>query len=1018
MILLSVTLFLYLYSIHCHVILSSASRTATATATAITTGEHSFRYSLSDPPIRGDSILYLDNNEQYLNANATRNQWQLILPSSSSSSSSSPVAGDDDLIPAQVPGDLLSDLVAANRLPEPYYETNFQSTYFCGDDPARIWTYKIEFDASSLFLPTTTTSHHDHANDNEEEDDIILLVMDGIKMGARIELNQQEIGVTSDQFLRYQFDVTNILSRNATNNNTLLIRFDSNILTDGRFMPCSGGWDWAPFSNCSKTTDTHSASFTKGITKSVYLTRVSSTAITAIVPQTFYKGAYPTTALRDGSHDGFQVQVKIHLWSRPRTHIQGEIQLQGSWGANTSQVVEWMGGDAVVTLSIMAEAKDIRLWWPTGMGTNPRELAKRPMFDVAVHFVPQQESNINNNNSIVVVSDARRIGFRHFALVTGNDTDPIYVQNATGQEGTEFAGMYFRVNGVALWSRGANMIPMDELEGRLNAQAHVQLVQSAVLANMNTLRVWGGGMFLPSAWYDACDEYGILVMQDQMYAQGGHSPKETETQELEIRHNIRLLSNHPSIVIWDGCNECMVEMDKATSIYATFVMRLVAEEDGSRSIWPSCPANGWSSGVERLTSRPIPGKPLTTPNQVPRRIETHGPYVHGGGFPAVNGNDHEPVNPKLPIVIDPIPEEMGVTRPSVFASEFGTGGVMSSFESMSATLDPGHWSLHGGAPPDNCTDGFNRQCAGGNVMAQRNYPCDSIVKAYFQTEQDYFEQVGPQSFQRQLYHCMIGQALQMKSTIEERRSKNELGHLVWQLNEIWPTGGWGSLEYGNGDMAGQVLGGRWKPLHYFYRQSTFADVIATCGGTGVGYIRNDAAFMFHGAVVIHVIHLETGELIDQQMVHKNITLPPGPGSLQVLECPIVDGRTHFLSIDILMYKRDMIIHNTPILLKPPKEFTNRIWCDSGLEWTILGVSQNVIAVEVTATVPVALLVVLTTQAPGRFSDNAFTIVGGSKIVNFHPIDDADMQLFQDSLRIEDLAMNQHNQCRDTETESN
>jgi hypothetical protein len=63
------------------------------------------------------------------------------------------------------------------------------------------------------------------------------------------------------------------------------------------------------------------------------------------------------------------------------------------------------------------------------------------------------------------------------------------------------------------------MIPMDELEGRFHTHAHVQVVQSAALANMNTLRVWGGGVFLPSAWYDACDEYGVMVIQDQMYVE-------------------------------------------------------------------------------------------------------------------------------------------------------------------------------------------------------------------------------------------------------------------------------------------------------------------------------------------------------------------------------------------------------------------------------------------------------------------------------------------------------------------
>ena len=85
---------------------------------------------------------------------------------------------------------------------------------------------------------------------------------------------------------------------------------------------------------------------------------------------------------------------------------------------------------------------------------------------------------------------SRRVGFRYFALVTGNDTDAAWVAQAKDEEGTESHGMYFRINGAVMWSKGANMIPMEELEGRMDATAHTRLVQSAVEGGMNTLRVW------------------------------------------------------------------------------------------------------------------------------------------------------------------------------------------------------------------------------------------------------------------------------------------------------------------------------------------------------------------------------------------------------------------------------------------------------------------------------------------------------------------------------------------------
>jgi beta-mannosidase len=328
---------------------------------------------------------------------------------------------------------------------------------------------------------------------------------------------------------------------------------------------------------------------------------------------------------------------------------------------------------------------------------------------------------------------------------------------------------------------------MEELEGRIAANAHRQLVQTSVDGGMNTLRVWGGGMFLPDEWYDACDELGIMVYHDMQYAQGGHAPKNDAVQDAELRHQIRRLSSHASIVLWDGCNECRVLMGTGTGIYATFVMTVVAQEDASRSIWPSCPALGWTGGVDKLTSRPT-GTPLTTPKGG-FLLETHGPYQHGTGFPAVNGaskfqpvSDH--MNAGMPITMPSGKSgtTVGLGKANIFASEFGSS-VYSSFESMSPTLAKEHWGMHGGGPPDNCEGGFASKCQGTNVMAQRNYPCDNIIDKYFGLADA--SAVGELPFKKQLWQCMVGQSLLLKSDIETRRSTNQFGIIVWQLNEIW-----------------------------------------------------------------------------------------------------------------------------------------------------------------------------------------------------------------------------------------
>lgn len=227
--------------------------------------------------------------------------------------------------------------------------------------------------------------------------------------------------------------------------------------------------------------------------------------------------------------------------------------------------------------------------------------------------------------------------------MTYNDTNAA-IRNATiDTEGSGSHGMYLRVNGVVLWCRGANVVPMDQLEGRLTDAAHRIMVKSARDAHMNMLRVWGGGMILPQAFYDACDENGILVFHDLMFVEEqNHGAMASDDIEDEIRQTIRHLSSHASIVVWSGCNECAVEMGTDTELYATFVMTTVAEEDDTRIVWPSCPsAVGWKTGVHAVNSIPN-GRPMTTPNPDSHPpLEIHGPYQHGisKAYPAVNGFD-------------------------------------------------------------------------------------------------------------------------------------------------------------------------------------------------------------------------------------------------------------------------------------------------------------------------------------------------------------------------------------------
>jgi beta-galactosidase/beta-glucuronidase len=390
-------------------------------------------------------------------------------------------------IAANVPGDLLTDLQKANLIGDPLYELNFKNASIWND---YTWTYTKSFSVTEEQL-----------NNGAAEQ---ILVFDGIKMGARISVNGKLIGTAADQFLRYEFPLSSsgLLRAGA---NTLTVAFDPSIDVGGRFMSCTGGWvrelrsasearpkldlmlspfillqDWAPYTN---TFQGSAHTFSKGIWKSVYIVTVQSAAVTHVVPQIFYQGAYPTAPLTEGTHGGFSVDVNVHLWA-PTGGAKGSVCATPGWGSMTKACadVSATAGSSVHTLNLTASAKDVKLWWPAGVGA-------QPLYNITVSFTASGTQK-THSDAAAAITLSRRVGFRHFALVTGNDTDPAYVAGAIGKEGTDQNGMFFRVNGAVVFSKGANMIPMEELEGRMDAEAHHILVQSAVAGGMNTLRVW------------------------------------------------------------------------------------------------------------------------------------------------------------------------------------------------------------------------------------------------------------------------------------------------------------------------------------------------------------------------------------------------------------------------------------------------------------------------------------------------------------------------------------------------
>lgn len=266
------------------------------------------------------------------------------------------------------------------------------------------------------------------------------------------------LGNATDQFIRYTFRIPVGCSgtgvclhpRGSTETNILTVTFGSalHIATQGRFTH-STEIDWAPTmtthecwgsgtSNCLST-------FGFGIWKSVYVLPLAdnSAAIAQLVPHTFYAGGHPMSILSDDNHAGFDVRVRVVL---DVVGVgSGTLSVIGSWptARPVQTLVNFNGEKCNVTVVIpAAQTVGVQLWHPHGHG-------QQALYNITATFTPSTGEPSTTT---------RRLGFRHIALVTVNDTDPTIRASAQNASGTGQFTMFFRVNGAPLYARGANKV--------------------------------------------------------------------------------------------------------------------------------------------------------------------------------------------------------------------------------------------------------------------------------------------------------------------------------------------------------------------------------------------------------------------------------------------------------------------------------------------------------------------------------------------------------------------------------
>ena len=384
--------------------------------------------------------------------------------------------------------------------------------------------------------------------------------------------------------------------------------------------------------------------------------------------------------------------------------------------------------------------EDPNLWWPAGQGD-------QPLYDLKV-----------------TAGDAvatRRLGLRKMELVTEKDDIGL--------------GFKFRVNGRDIFCKGANWIPADALPGRISDAKTKALLTSAVEVNMNMVRIWGGGRYEPTSFYDTCDELGILVWQDFMFACNLYPSDRPYLAEVkaEIGDNVARMHHHACIAVWCGDNELVGALDwydcskNDRDKYLVNYDRLnrtiedtLLETDPYAIWWPSSPTRGFldfgdawhddGSGDMHFWSVWHEGRDFDHYRDVGPRFCSEFGFQSYPGMNAINTFSE--------------PKDQNIANPI--------------FESHQKNL-------------------------GGNAR---------IAETMFR----YFR--WPEKFADFVYLSQVQQGLAIRTAVTHWRSlkPRNMGTIIWQLNDTWPVCSWASLDYG----------GDWKLMHHM-AQKFFADVAVT-----------------------------------------------------------------------------------------------------------------------------------------------------------------------------------------------
>ncbi|XTZ13331.1 glycoside hydrolase family 2 protein [Micromonospora echinospora] len=610
-------------------------------------------------------------------------------------------------IPATVPGCVHTDLLAADLIPDPYLDDNETRLAWIGRTD---WVYETTFDR-----PPGEADRTD-------------LACAGLDTVATLTLNGVEIGRTENMHRGHRFDVGALL---RDRDNHLAVRFDSayryaeahrDRLGDRpnaypepfqfiRKMACNFGWDWGP------------TLVTAGIWQEIGLHAWSTARIADV---------RPLVTVADGV-GAVAVHVEVERAADVPLVVRATVA-----GAAVETVVPTGERAAVLDLTV----RDPRLWWPRGYGDPHR-------YPLTV--------TLGTLDGAPLDDWTRRIGFRSVHL----DTTP----DAYGSAFT------LVVNGTPIFVRGVNWIPDDVFGNRVTRDRLAHRFDQADGANVNLLRVWGGGRYESTDFYDLADERGFLVQQDFLFSCAAYPEEEPFRTEIEAeaREQVTRLAVHPSLVLWTGNNEtiwgwhdwgwqdALAGRTWGEGYYLDLLPRIVAELDPTRPYWPGSP---WSGRADIHPNDPAHGT------------------MHV--WDVWNTDDYLKYREYLPRFV----AEFGYQAPPAYATL-----------RRALSDDP--------LAPDSPGMAHHQKAIDGDRKLQRGL--DAHLPA-------------PADFDEWHHLTQVNQARAVACGVEHFRSHRGvcMGTIVWQLNDCWPVTSWSAVD---GD-------GRRKPLWYALRHA-YADRLLT-----------------------------------------------------------------------------------------------------------------------------------------------------------------------------------------------